>query len=95
MTELAGQVGSSLDRLIQVRVRVRLPGDVSSNATTQAANGAVWAIGLGDGPVDLSAHGTQRHPWAYGLAIGAILLAVVLLVTALVRLAVRRTDGSR
>jgi hypothetical protein len=95
VADLADQLGSSLDRLIQVRVRVRLPGDVSSNATTQAANGAVWAIGLSDGAVDLSATGTRSHPWGPLLVIGGGVLVVVLLVTGLVRLAMLRTDGRR
>jgi hypothetical protein len=90
--QLADQLGSSLDRLIQVRVRVRLPGDVSSNATTRADNGAVWAIGLDDGPVQLSAAGTDRNERSYVLAGAAGLVAVVGAVTLLIRLAVRRTS---
>jgi hypothetical protein len=91
--QLADQLGQSLDRLIQVRVRVRLPGEVSSNATTQAENGAVWAIGLDDGPVELSAEGTDRNERSYVLAgLGAFVL-VVGAVTLLIRLAIRRTDA--
>ena len=36
------QFGGALDRLVQVRVAVRLPGAVSSNAPGKADNGAVW-----------------------------------------------------
>jgi hypothetical protein len=93
--QLADRLGASLDRLIQVRVRVRLPGDVSSNATTQADNGAVWDIGLGDGPVELSASGSRAKPWSFVLVGAGGLVALVILVTLLVRLAMLRTDGRR
>jgi hypothetical protein len=93
--ELADQLGSSLDRLIQVRVRVRLPGDVSSNATTRADNGAVWAIGLDDGPVELSAESRKRQVQGYLLVGAGAVLGVVLLVTVLVRLAMRSEHTRR
>lgn len=36
------RLGATIDELVQVQVAVRLPGDVDSNAPTQASNGAVW-----------------------------------------------------
>ncbi len=90
--EIEAQLGESLSRLIQVRVGVRLPGDVRSNATTKADNGAVWQIGFGDGALDLSATGEEtRTSTLVGAGVGAACL-VALLVYGLIRLAVRSTD---
>ena len=36
------RLGRAVDELLQFQVAVRLPGEVSSNAPTQATNGAVW-----------------------------------------------------
>jgi hypothetical protein len=91
LTQLREQLGASLDRLIQVRVGVRLPGDVSSNATTKADNGAVWKVHLGDEPLDLRADGSSTRTSSVVLAVLGVAAAVVLLVTLLIRLAIRRT----
>ncbi|MGV3759788.1 MAG: hypothetical protein ACO1PW_09640 [Actinomycetota bacterium] len=95
VAEIEEQLGDSLSRLIQVRVSARLPGDVSSNATTRADNGAVWAVGFGEEPVDLRAEGTERRTSVLVLGgIGAVAL-VALVVLLLVRLARRVTDRDR
>jgi hypothetical protein len=93
--EIEEQLGDSLDRMIQVRVGVRLPGDVTSNATTKAGNGAVWQVGFGEGTVDMEAAGRERR-WATLAASGAaVLLGVALVVVLLVRLAGRvRAKGA-
>lgn len=89
---LADQLGSAVDRLLQVRVRVRLPGEVTSNATTKADNGAIWAIGLSDEPVALSATGTESHAAVVvAAALGGVLVLVGGVVL-LIRLAVRHVD---
>lgn len=89
--EIEAQLGESLSRLIQVRVSARLPGDVSSNATTKAENGAVWQVGFGDGPVDLEATSTQRRTTTLVVAgIGGACL-LVLVVLGLIRVAGRVT----
>ena len=36
------RIGAAIDEVFTFRVAVRLPGDVESNAPTQAGNGAVW-----------------------------------------------------
>lgn len=93
---LEAQLGESLDRLLRLRVGVRLPGDVTSNATTRADNGAVWLVRFGDGPVELDATGTRTKAAPYVLiAVGAVGLLVGLVVL-LVRLAGRTTapDGT-
>lgn len=91
--EIEAQLGESLSRLIQVRVGVRLPGEVTSNATTKAGNGAVWQVSFGDGPVDLVATGEeQRTASLVGAGVGAACL-VLLVVYGLVRLAMRSTGA--
>jgi hypothetical protein len=92
--ELERRLGDSLSRLIQVRVRARLPGSVTSNATTKAANGAVWEVGFGEGSVDLRATGQERRWGSLALAGVAGLSGVALLVVLLVRLAGRARRGS-
>jgi hypothetical protein len=93
--EIERQLGDSLSRLLQVRVRTRLPGEVTSNATTKADNGAVWQIGFGQGAVTLEAVGTQRRTSTLLLAgLGAVAV-VVLLVVLLIRLAGRVTSRER
>lgn len=89
--EIEAQLGDSLSRLIQVRVRARLPGEVTSNATTKAANGAVWQVGFGEGSVDLAAHSSQRRLSTILLAGAAGLCALALVILLLVRLAGRVT----
>jgi len=89
--EIEEQLGDSLSRLIQVRVRARLPGDVTSNATTRAENGAVWQVGFGEGAVDLRAEGTERRTSTLILGGVAVVAALALLLLLLFRLARRAT----
>ncbi len=90
--EIEAQLGDALSRLIQVRVGVRLPGDITSNATTKADNGAVWQIGFGDGELDLTATGEEtRTTTLVATGLGATCV-VVLLLYGLIRLAMRSTD---
>lgn len=89
--EIEAQLGESLSRLIQVRVSARLPGDVTSNATTKADNGAVWAVGFGEGAVEMEAEGTERRTSTLVLAGAAIVLLFAALMILLFRLARRVT----
>jgi hypothetical protein len=93
--EIEEQLVDSLSRLVQVRVGVRLPGEVTSNATTKAANGAVWQVGFGEGMVDMAAEGSERRLATLVAAGIAALLGVALLVLLLVRFATRYTDRRR
>ena len=94
VTQLEEQLGDSLDRLLRLRIGVRLPGSVRSNATTKADNGAVWQVRFGDGRLDLEATGTRTRTSTYILmGLGALLFLVALLAL-LVRLAARSTAGS-
>jgi hypothetical protein len=93
--QLADQLGQSLDRLVQVRVRVRLPGHVESNATTKASNGAVWQVAFGGPPLVVQASGTQRRAAPY-VVVGVGAVAVLVLgAWAVLRLADRATAGER
>jgi len=50
------RIGAAIDEVFTFRVAVRLPGDVESNAPTQAENGAIWRPTLAEpGPIDLHA----------------------------------------
>lgn len=90
--EIEEQLGEALSRIIQVRVGVRLPGDVSSNATTKAGNGAVWQVGFGDGTIDMAADGEeQRTATLVGVGVAAA-CAAILLLYGLVRLAMRSSQ---
>ena len=91
--EIEEQLGDSLSRLITVRVRARLPGEVSSNATTRADNGAVWQVGFGEEPVDLRAEGKERRTSVLVLAGVAALALLALVGLVLLRLARRATRG--
>ncbi len=74
------EIGQAIDEVLQVRVGVRLPGDVESNAPTQASNGALWRPSvLERDAVDLRAtgtlHRTERYVWlAVAAAAGFALL---------------------
>jgi hypothetical protein len=70
-------------------VRARLPGEVTSNATTKADNGAVWKIGFGEGVVDLEAVGAQRRTTVLVFAGIAVVGVIALLGVLLFRLAGR------
>ncbi|MGI8663139.1 MAG: hypothetical protein ACR2LQ_07995 [Acidimicrobiales bacterium] len=83
------KIGEPVDRVFTFRVAVRLPGAISSNATTRADNGAVWEPKLSEAaPSVLHASGTS---WRVGTLVlsgvaGAALLAfVVVLVVRVAR----------
>jgi len=88
------RINDSLDNVFQIRIAVRLPGDVSSNAPGQATNGAVWQPRLSQqGAIALTATSTStRWVTIVGtvVAIGALIGLVVLLVVRLIRGARRR-----
>jgi hypothetical protein len=89
--EIEEQLGDALSRIIQVRVGVRLPGEVTSNASTKAENGAVWQVGFGEGTVEMEATGTEtRTASVIGVGV-AVVCAILLLVYGLIRLAMRST----
>lgn len=48
---LEQRLGATIERMLGLQVAVRLPGDVASNAPTEAGSGAVWAPPLGEDTV--------------------------------------------
>ena len=87
--ELERQLGDSLERLQTLRVGVRLPGDVRSNATTKAENGAVWQVGFGGDALDMEATGRSTRTGVVAIAVALGLALLVGLLVLLVRLAGR------
>ena len=84
------RINDSLDNVFQFQVKLRMPGGVTSNAPTQATNGAVWQPRLSQaGPVMLDASTTTTR-WAtiigsIAVAVAAMGLVVVLPLLFLVR----------
>lgn len=96
---LEEEIGAAVDQVIGVEVAVRLPGDVESNAPTQASNGAVWRPSvLERDAVELSAAGTitrtSRYVWAAVAAAAGAALVVFLAVRAARWRRRRRVAGS-
>lgn len=86
---IEARIGERLDEVFGVRVVVRLPGSVESNAPTDLVNGAAWEPPLsGDEPVTLRATGEViRVPTlvAAGAAVVAAVAALVILATVVLR----------
>lgn len=85
---LEERLGTAIDELVDVQVAVRLPGDVESNAPTQASNGAVWQPSIVERQaVELQATSTlartERWIWL-GVAVAA---GFALLLSVLIRVA--------
>ena len=80
---IEAEIGQALDEVLRVQVGVRLPGDVESNAPTQASNGALWRPSvLERDAVELSASGTlsRTDRWIWlGVAVAAGIGAVLFL----------------
>ena len=82
------RIGSAVDQVLRFQVAVRLPGDVDSNAPTQASNGAVWRPSVLERDViELRATSTIRRSgrlvWL-GIAVVAGLALVLFLAVRLV-----------
>jgi len=82
---LEERLGAAIDEVVGVQVSVRLPGDVTSNAPTQASNGAVWQPSIVDREaIALEASSelarTERWIWlAVAVAAGFALVLYVLI----------------
>ncbi|HUP86349.1 MAG TPA: hypothetical protein VM143_11840 [Acidimicrobiales bacterium] len=87
---LEKRLGAALDRLFGMQVAVRLPGEVTSNAPTEADNGAVWAPSLGE-EVRLEAHSERWN--VRNIAGAAVAAASALALTSLLALRRRRPDN--
>ena len=89
--QLEQRLGESFGRLLRLRVGVQLPGDVRSNATTKADNGAVWQVAFGTDPLELEASSSRTRALPVAGAVVLGLAVVVGLVVLLVRVAGRVT----
>ncbi|RPI20314.1 MAG: hypothetical protein EHM57_08285, partial [Actinobacteria bacterium] len=76
--EIEAQLGEPLADVIQGRVAVRLPGEVTSNAPTTVGDAVVWQAGFGDDAIDLEATGEEQRT-ATLVAVGAGTVCLVLL----------------
>jgi len=75
------RINDTLDNVFSIQIGVRLPGDVTSNAPGQAANGAVWQPKLSEpAPVTLSAKSTSTRWFTLFGAGAAVLCAIALVV---------------
>jgi hypothetical protein len=93
--EIEAQLGEPLADVIQARVAVRLPGEVTSNAPTTLGDAEVWQTAFGDDGIDLEATGVdQRTATLVAVGVGAACF-VLLLVGGLARLARRRRPTGR
>jgi hypothetical protein len=90
------RIGESLDKVFEFRVAVRLPGQVTSNAPGQAANGAVWQPKLSDkAAAHLEAKGRSWRISTVLLTGTTIAAVVALVILLLFRLAMRSQDKRR
>lgn len=87
---LEKELGSALSRLFEVEVAARLPGSVTSNAPTRAANGAVWRPKLGERAV-LRASSSRLNVTNIVLAAASVLLALAFVAIVVRRLLHRRS----
>ena len=80
---IEAEFGQAIDEVLQFRIGVRLPGDVTSNAPTQASNGARWAPSvLEREAVELNASGTltrnERYLWSVVAVVAGFALILFL-----------------
>lgn len=91
VSALQQRLGVVFDRVFTFSVATRLPGDVTSNAPTQAGNGAVWKPTLGE-KVLLRAEASQWNTRQITGAVVAVMAGLALALLLLTRLIGRR-DG--
>ena len=88
------RIGESLDNVFEIRIAVRMPGDVTSNAPGQAVNGAVWQPRLSQPAAITLEASSESSRWftiaGTAVAMLAALAMVVLLAVRLVRRVRRR-----
>jgi hypothetical protein len=93
---LERRIGAAVDELVKVQVALRMPGEVTSNAPTQASNGAVWRPSVsGRDAIELQATSTlaRTERWIWLGVAAAAGFALVLYV--LIRVAQWRRDRGR
>lgn len=76
--DIEAQLGEPLSDAIDVRVGVRLPGEVTSNATMQADEGGRWQVPWGADALDLMAQGEEtRTPTLVAAGVGVVCVALL------------------
>lgn len=95
---LEERFGAAIDEAVEVRVGVRLPGDVESNAVTQAGNGALWQPSVTESePVELAATGTvertARLAWLLVASATVVVLVGFVVARAVIALVRRRRSS--
>lgn len=90
------RINDTLDNVFQIRIAVRMPGDVTSNAPGQATNGAVWLPRLSQpAAITLEASSTSTRWFTIVGAIAAAVSAVGIIVVLVLRLVVVRRRRRR
>lgn len=90
------RLAGAIDQVLRFQVAVRLPGDVRSNAPTQASNGAVWRPSvLEEEAVELTASSTLRRNDRVLWLVVAAAAAFALILFVIVRIGLwRRSRGT-
>jgi hypothetical protein len=87
---IEARINDTLDNVFQIRIAVRMPGDVTSNAPGQALNGAVWQPRLSQpAPITLEASSTSTRWFTIIGVLVAIVAAAGIVVVFAARLLLR------
>lgn len=88
---IEARINDTLDNVFQIRIAVRIPGDVTSNAPGQAANGAVWQPRLSQpAAITLDASSTSTRWFTIIGTVVAVVAAVGSVLILVLRLVLRR-----
>jgi hypothetical protein len=87
---IEARINDTLDNVFQIRIAVRMPGDVTSNAPSQAVNGASWQPRLSQpAAITLDASSTSTRWFTIIGAIVATVAAAGIIVLLVLRLVLR------
>jgi len=90
------RINDTLDNVFQIHVAVRMPGDVTSNAPGQAANGAVWQPRLSQpAAITLDASSTSTRWFTIVGSIVAVVAALGIVVILVLRFVMVRRRRRR
>jgi len=92
--QLQTRLGQALSRVFPVKVVVRLPGSVTSNAPLRAGNGAQWSPTLGE-HVTVTASSEQWNAGNLAAAVVAVVAGLALVVLLALNMRVRSRQKRR